>query len=185
MPDIDVFEFANIINKRDEWKMIPVIVMADELNIETEVKCFDLGAVDYLVKPIYPRSLLKRVDRAIELETLRTELEEQVARKTEDLERLTLQSITAFANVVDSKDDYTKGHSMRVAEYAVETARELGWSEEEVKKLHYAAILHDIGRVGIPESILNKKQTLTESEFELIKNHWEMMSAATAAATPA
>lgn len=171
MPDIDVFEFANIINKRDEWKMIPVIVMADKLNVETEVKCFELGAVDYLVKPIYQRSLLKRVERAIELETLRTELEKQVARKTEELERLTLQSITAFANVVDSKDDYTKGHSMRVAEYAVETARELGWSEEEVKKLHYAAILHDIGRVGVPESILNKKQALTESEFEIIKDH--------------
>lgn len=171
MPDMDVFEFANIINKRDEWKMIPVIVMADKVNVETEVKCFELGAVDYIVKPIYQKSLLKRVDRAIELEVLRTELEKQVAKKTEELERLTLQSITAFANVVDSKDDYTKGHSMRVAEYAVGTARELGWSEEEVKKLHYAAILHDIGRVGIPESVLNKKQTLTESEFELIKDH--------------
>ncbi len=171
MPVMNGFQFIDVINRREEWKSIPVIAMADEADVDTEVRCFELGAVDYLVKPIHQGSLLKRVERAIELETLKNELEKQVAKKTEELERLTLQSITAFANVVDSKDDYTKGHSMRVAEYAVETARELGWSEEEVKKLHYAAILHDIGRVGIPESVLNKKQALTESEYNLIKDH--------------
>ena len=171
MPEMNGFQIIDVINRREDWKTVPVIMMSDEADVETEVKSFNLGAVDYLVKPIKRGSLLKRVERAIELETLRAELETQVAKKTEELERLTLQSITAFANVVDSKDDYTKGHSMRVAEYAVETARELGWSEEEVKKLHYAAILHDIGRVGIPESILNKRQALTESEFDLIKDH--------------
>jgi len=171
MPDTDGFRMLNTLCGYTEEKPVPVIVMADEADVETEVKCFELGAADYLLKPIRRGSLLKRVERAIELESLRSELEKQVAHKTEELERLTLQSITAFANVVDSKDDYTKGHSMRVAEYAVGTARELRWSEDEVKKLHYAAILHDIGRVGVPESVLNKKQALTESEFELIKEH--------------
>lgn len=171
MPGTDGFRILRVLSDYFEDKKVPVIVMAEEADVETEVKCFELGVADYLVKPIRTGSLLKRVERALEFESLRSELERQVANKTEELERLTLQSITAFANVVDSKDDYTRGHSMRVAEYAVETARELGWSESEVKRLHYAAILHDIGRVGIPESVLNKKQALTESEFELVKEH--------------
>ncbi|MBE5948881.1 MAG: diguanylate cyclase [Lachnospiraceae bacterium] len=172
MPDMSGFQLMDEVSEREEWSTVPVIMMATEdMDEDAEIKSFEFGAIDFLVKPIRKGSLIKRVERAIEFGSLKSSLERQIAGKAEALERLTLQSVTAFANVIDSKEDYTKGHSMRVAEYAVETATELGWSEEDIKKLRYAAILHDIGRVGVPESILNKKQALTDSEYELIKEH--------------
>ena len=171
MPDMDGFRVMEIIREKPEFDNVPVIIMDDAMDAASEIRSFELGAADYITKSSYSTGMLKRVEKAIELKELRSSLERQVELKTQELERITLQSITAFANVVDSKDDYTRGHSMRVAEYAMGTARELGWSEEDIKKLHYAAILHDIGRVGVPESVLNKRQMLTESEYNLIKGH--------------
>ena len=69
-----------------------------------------------------------------------------------------------------AKDEYTRGHSYRVAEYAALIAAELGWSSEEIQQLKHAAYLHDIGKIGIPDLILNKPSRLTDDEYNLIKN---------------
>ena len=79
--------------------------------------------------------------------------------------------IEAFAKVVDLKDSYTQGHSMRVAQYTEMLARELGYDEETVEKYHNIALMHDIGKIGIPDSVLNKAGKLTDEEYELIKSH--------------
>jgi len=104
-----------------------------------------------------------------------------VARKADETDMLIAQRdrdkellrelIEAFAKVVDLKDSYTRGHSVRVAVYTKMLAEELGYDEEEVEKFYNIALLHDIGKVGIPDSVLNKPGKLTDEEFDLIKSH--------------
>jgi energy-coupling factor transport system substrate-specific component len=81
------------------------------------------------------------------------------------------QTILAIANTVDAKDERTSLHSHRVAEYSVMIARELGQSDEECEMLRKTALLHDIGKIGIPDSVLNKPGKLTDEEYEIMKSH--------------
>ena len=76
-----------------------------------------------------------------------------------------------LSTTIEAKDEYTRGHSHRVAEYAVLIAEELGWDKKEIRNLRNAAHLYDIGRIGIPDSILNKPTRLTEEEYAVIKEH--------------
>jgi len=93
-----------------------------------------------------------------------------IARQARDKE-LTREIIEAFAKVVDLKDSYTQGHSFRVAHYTEMLAREMGLDDETVEKYHNIALMHDIGKVGIPDNVLNKPGKLTEEEFNFIKSH--------------
>lgn len=99
---------------------------------------------------------------------------ESIDDKQKQLERVTLQTITTIANIIDAKDEYTKGHSYRVAEYSSALAEELGWSKERVSNVKYIGLLHDIGKIGIPDSILNKPGKLTDSEYALMRKHAEI-----------
>lgn len=94
--------------------------------------------------------------------------------KQQEIQRITLQTIMTIANIIDAKDEYTKGHSQRVAEYASAIAKELGYDEEAVRSVRYIGLLHDIGKIGIPDAILNKPGKLTEAEFKLMKQHVEI-----------
>lgn len=81
------------------------------------------------------------------------------------------QSITTFTNFIDAKDPYTKGHSLRVAAYSEELARRLGYEGDALKDIYYEALLHDAGKIGIPDAILRKPGRLTREEYETIKTH--------------
>ena len=81
------------------------------------------------------------------------------------------QTAEALASAIDAKDPYTNGHSQRVAEYSLAIARAMGKSEEECEKIFFAGLLHDVGKIGVPSSIINKKGRLTDEEFEQIKQH--------------
>jgi putative nucleotidyltransferase with HDIG domain len=89
----------------------------------------------------------------------------------QNLNDLFLGTVRALSSAIDAKDPYTHGHSSRVSKYSVMIAEELGLSKEEVKKVELAALLHDIGKIGIPERILRKEGKLTEEEYEEIKKH--------------
>lgn len=91
--------------------------------------------------------------------------------KNRQNQQMTFQTIRTIVNTIDAKDQYTKGHSQRVSDYSVALARELGMSQEEVEKIRYIALLHDIGKIGVPDSILNKPGKLTNEEFSLMKMH--------------
>lgn len=86
-------------------------------------------------------------------------------------QRLFEQTAKALVNAIDAKDAYSHGHSMRVAEYSEKIARELGKSAEECEKIYYAGLLHDVGKIGIDDQIINKKGKLTDEEYEAIKQH--------------
>ncbi len=93
------------------------------------------------------------------------------ARLYSELEELFKSSIRAVVFVVEAKDKYTRGHTERVTEYSVMAARELGLSKDEVKRVEIASLLHDIGKIGIPDTILGKPGKLTDEEFEIVKDH--------------
>lgn len=92
-------------------------------------------------------------------------------KKNQQIQRMTMQTITTIANTIDAKDEYTKGHSKRVATYSVHIAKALKMSDEEVRNIEYIALLHDLGKIGVPDVVLNKPSKLTDSEYELMKSH--------------
>lgn len=106
-----------------------------------------------------------------EVSEMKAKLQSDLSDKTRQLERLTLQAISTIANTIDAKDPYTKGHSIRVAEYTAQLAKALGYQEADIQNIKYIALLHDIGKIGVPDHVLNKPDRLTELEFELLKTH--------------
>ena len=98
----------------------------------------------------------------------------QLIRKQEEYRRITDQAILTISNAIDAKDSYTEGHSERVAAYSIEVANRLGMSKEEQERLYYIALLHDIGKIGITDTILNKPERLTDAEFHVMRSHAEI-----------
>ena len=86
-------------------------------------------------------------------------------------ELISAEIIQTLVTAIDAKDIYTKGHSTRVAEYSVILAKRLGWDEERIDSVRYKALLHDVGKIGIPDRVLNKADRLSDEEFEIIKSH--------------
>ncbi len=89
----------------------------------------------------------------------------------EDMQQMTIATIRTIANTIDAKDEYTQGHSRRVSDYSGSIAKELGYSESEIADIKFIALLHDIGKIGVPDSVLNKPGKLTDDEYQLMKNH--------------
>ncbi len=94
-----------------------------------------------------------------------------VRRRQEEYKNIVEQSLSTFAEAIDAKDKYTQGHSLRVAAYSRELARRMGLPDDEQERIYYIALLHDIGKIGIPDSILNKPDKLTPEEDEIIRTH--------------
>ncbi|MCM1107192.1 MAG: diguanylate cyclase [Blautia sp.] len=115
--------------------------------------------------------LTKEENILSEVNSMKEVLQENLREKTYQVESLTLQAITTIANTIDAKDAYTKGHSIRVSEYSALLAKTLGWNQEAIQNLKYVALLHDIGKISVPDSILNKPDKLTDTEYEIIKSH--------------
>ena len=115
---------------------------------------------------------LSTLSELLSIQRIENERQQQeLERKQKQTEILSLQMMQTLSTTIEAKDEYTRGHSYRVAEYAALIAAELGWSSEEIQQLKHAAYLHDIGKIGISDRILNKAGKLTEEEFEVIKRH--------------
>ena len=178
MPDMDGFEVMRQLQADEKYRGIPVIFLTADDDRDTEVRGFQAGAMDFITKPFVYEIVLQRVSRLVELNRLQKDLEKEVRRQTAKaeerqhrVEQMSLQAVQTLARTIDAKDAYTNGHSYRVAEYSVLLARELGWQEEEVDNLRHAALLHDIGKISIPDSVLNKPTKLTDEEYSVIKSH--------------
>ncbi|HAG69049.1 MAG TPA: hypothetical protein DCL38_03655, partial [Lachnospiraceae bacterium] len=112
--------------------------------------------------------------QAEELEALNGELNrysEDLLVKNDQLKEMAMQTIMTIANTIDAKDEYTRGHSRRVSEYSAAIAAEMGFSEEELRDIRFTGLLHDIGKIGVPDNVLNKPGRLTSEEYQLMKDH--------------
>lgn len=178
MPGIDGFETYEKIKELPNGSNIPVIFLTAQDDNQTEIHGFELGADDFIRKPFVSSIVQKRVKRSIENARLRNNLAEEVARQSKKaeerlkaLEQVSIEVIHTLAATIDTRDLYTKGHSSRVSEYSVKIAQKMGWDSERVEELRVMALLHDVGKIAIPDRVLNKPGKLTDDEFEIIKSH--------------
>ncbi len=178
MPQLSGFETLEEIKKDERLAGIPVIFLTADDDADTEAKGLAAGAMDFIKKPFVPEVLLLRARHTIDLIRLQRDLTFEVNRKTKELieehdkiERMSMQIVKALSGAIDEKDTYTNGHSTRVAEYAKAIAGRFGYSEEKQEEIYMMGLLHDVGKIGIPDAIINKPARLTEDEFRVIQNH--------------
>lgn len=155
---------------------LPFIVVSGAIGEETAVAAMKAGAHDYVMKDNLAR-LVPAVDREIreaQNRRERREAEERERQLQRQLQTTAIETAKMLAQVVDERDRYTSGHCERLATYATSLGRQLGLPESRLDQLYYAGWLHDVGKVGIPDAILNKPQGLDDDEYEAIKTHVEI-----------
>lgn len=164
---------------------LAVLMLTAVNDATTAALCLQRGATDYLTKPLDLNDLdtalrhaLRRRGTRIEEQGLQHWLKEEVAvqsaelrRERAKLEQVTTATLEALVNALEAKDEYLRGHSARVADLAAQVASEMGLDDEQVEQLRRAGRLHDIGKIGITEHVLQKHGPLTPEEFAHVKEH--------------
>ncbi|MBL7125804.1 MAG: response regulator [Dehalococcoidales bacterium] len=160
---------------------ISVIMITATADMQTAIQCLKQGAYDYITKPFALDEIIISATRALEKRRLELEnkeyqqhLEEKVAEQANKIRASFLNAITALVYALEAKDAYTSGHSQRVSDLSAAIARKLNLPRGQIDKLKLAGLLHDIGKIGVQESVLNKPGRLTEAEFALVKRHPEI-----------
>ena len=175
MPGMNGFETLTRLRELEAGKNeTPVIFLTADENEESETKGLSLGAMDFVKKPFIPEVLALRVKHIIELNHLQQDLSNEVEKKTKENADLFIHIVEALADAIDAKDTYTNGHSGRVASYAREIARRYGYNAKKEKDIYMMGLLHDIGKIGVPDAIINKPAKLTDEEYNTIKMHTVM-----------
>jgi putative two-component system response regulator len=186
MPEMDGYLVLSRIKAVTATAEIPVIFLTAKSEPEEERRGIAAGAVDYITKPISPAILLVRVEKELTVQHakryLREQnrwLEEQVAMRTQEVEKMRDALIYAMASLAETRDNETGNHIRRTQHYVVALARALQGharfqavlTPDNIDLLYKSAPLHDIGKVGVPDHILLKPGKLTEAEFEIMKKH--------------
>jgi len=171
MPGMDGFEVCRQLKSDKLLSRIPVIFVTALSQGENEEKGFELGAVDYITKPVSPSIALARVKTHISLAHQMQTTENLVVARTEELTRSQQSAITMLATAGHYNDTDTGHHIWRMAAYSKCLAIASGWSYNDACLLAQAAPMHDTGKIGIPDSILKAPRRLTNSEMEVMRTH--------------
>ena len=171
MPEMDGKETMRRIRETPENVGIPFVFLTANHDPEEEAACLNMGASDFITKPIVPSVLERRISRILELEDFHQNLQAKVEEKTRQYQELALESIFAIVNIIEAKDEITEGHSVRVAGYSMALAKAMGYDEQKVDEVYQTGLLHDVGKIGIPDLILKKEGKLTSEEYGEIKAH--------------
>ncbi|MGD0799563.1 MAG: HD domain-containing phosphohydrolase [Acidobacteriaceae bacterium] len=159
MPGQSGFQVCRAIKKNPETRLVPVVLITGLINTNDRIAAIDCGADDYLHKPIRREELTARVRSLLRLKQFTDELENAEG------------VLFSLALSIEAKDPYTEGHCTRLSKYSVELASALGLPEEDRVALRRAGIVHDIGKVAVPEHVLLKPGPLTDEERKLIEQH--------------
>lgn len=178
MPEMDGFETCRRIKASEENNTIPIIFLTALNDRDDILKGLELGAVDYISKPFNATELLVRVNTHLSLYLLQQDLEQRVKQRTvalrqalENVEEAHLDTIERLVLAAEFKDEDTATHIQRMSRYSALLARRVGLPEEEVNLLEVASQMHDVGKIGIPDSILLKPGKFTDDEFYIMKQH--------------
>jgi putative two-component system response regulator len=178
MPRMNGIELLTSIRTSPQTAHIPVLILTANCERETRLRALDAGATDFLEKPVDPAELLPRVRNSLtikahhdHLERQAEELEAAVQKRTAELAASRLEVVQCLARAAEFRDDNTGRHVLRVGRYAGVIGRSLGLAEEFVNLLELAAQLHDVGKIGIPDSVLLKAGSLTPEEFDIVQRH--------------
>lgn len=169
MPDIDGIEVLKQI--KDRCPQLPVIVLTGVGTHRIAAEAIKLGAVDLIVKPVNVAYVKQAIENALTGGDKKISAGNLISSTEETLKNDHLDTLKALSKVIESRDPYTKRHSEHVAKYAVEIAKELGLSTEEIEIIEQTALLHDIGKIAIKDSILHKPDKLNSEEWEAVKKH--------------
>ena len=178
MPGMDGHAFSQAVKSDESLKHIPIILVTARTGAEMLVEGIKAGADDYISKPFDSTELKARIRSLLRMRQMESELalvNKNLRVRASDLvdrqRSLFLSTVKSLVSAIDAKDEYTRHHSTRVTEFTLKIAATMGFSEKELGELELASLLHDIGKIAVPESILNKPGKLTEAEFALIKEH--------------
>ncbi|MCH7563268.1 MAG: HD domain-containing protein [Gemmatimonadetes bacterium] len=179
MPGMDGFQVMEALQGLvPEGEYVPFVVLTGDLDPEIRARALSSGAKDFLAKPYEYNEVLLRIRNLLETRMLHQQLrehndllEEKVRERTKDLEETRTELLRHLAMAAEYRDDVTGRHAERVGVLSALLARRLGLSEEVVRLIRYAAPLHDVGKIGIPDSILMKSGPLSKAEFEVMKSH--------------
>ena len=176
MPEMDGLTLLE--NLRVRYPDLAVVMVTGVSEVETAVECLQRGAFDYITKPFQLSEVHARIERALERRRLlldnrryQQHLADLVRQQTVRIEEVFLEGIQTLVHALEAKDPYTQGHSARVAAYAKVTAELMGFGDEQVQIIELGAELHDIGKIGVNESILNKEGNLSDSEYRHVMTH--------------
>ncbi len=183
MPDISGIDLLRVVKeKAPETEVVMITAYA---SIDTATKALRAGALDYLIKPFDLASVREIVNKGItkrnnarlvekrinDLQQVNKTLESEIASTYDSINSYYEETITSLVAAVDAKDSYTKGHQERVARLVVTIGEHVNLKADEITTLQQAAMLHDIGKIGVPEYILRKNGELSSAEYDLIKKH--------------
>ena len=178
MPGMDGHMFSRAVKNDEALKHTPVILVTARSGADMISEGIQAGADDYISKPFDSVELKARIKALLRIREVESELalvNRNLKMRTSDLveqqRSLFLSTVKSLVSAIDAKDEYTRHHSTRVTEFTLKIARTMDFSEKELGDLELAALLHDVGKIAVPESILNKPGRLTDDEFALIKEH--------------
>lgn len=188
MPNMDGFEATRAVKKDEELKHIPIIIVTAISDKEALKSALAIGATDYVTKPFDAEELTLRIKNVVQIKRFNDFLADQnklleskVKERTKELEELfavvkstEIEVIKLLGSVSEYRDMETGNHILRVGYISEFLARKAGLSEEECEMVLYASMMHDIGKVGISDTILLKPGKLTDEEFEIMKTHSAM-----------
>lgn len=178
MPHLDGLAVMDRLNEIVEASYLPILMLTGDISSEARRDALSRGAKDFVNKPFNADEVLLRIRTLLETRFLYLQIQSQnqmleakVRERTRELEAAQIEIIERLARAAEFRDDNTGQHTERVGQMAALLARELGLSDSEVSLIRRAAPLHDVGKIGIPDSILLKLGKLTSAEFELVKTH--------------
>jgi len=178
MPDLDGLEFIRLLRETSGRKMVPVLMITANDQKQIRYRALDLGANDFLTKPVDKVEFLARVRNMLSLNQARRQLADhaswlagEVRKATREIVLRERETVYRLSKAAEYRDPETGAHILRMAHFSMFIARELGMSVDDQQLLLEAAPMHDIGKVGIADKILLKPGRLTASEFEIMKQH--------------
>ena len=178
MPEVSGLDILRARQKDAKLTSIPVLILSGSSGDEVMREALELGATDFLAKPVDPYALSLRVQNALivkshhdHLASYALDLEEQVSRRVKQLEDSREQIVHCLARAAEYRDNETGEHIIRVGKYCRVIAEELGFPEKYCREIELGAQLHDVGKIGIPDSILLNPGRLTSEEFDVMKAH--------------
>jgi putative two-component system response regulator len=178
MPEVSGIEILKMIRTHPATRHTPVLILTANGDQDIKVICLELGATDFLIKPVDPMELVPRVRNSLQSKSFQDqlkrhaiELEKKVQERTKELDLSRRQAIYCLARAAELRDNDTGHHVIRVGRFAGIIAKNLGFDNSFVNDIELAAQLHDVGKIAVPDAILLKPGKLEEDEFEIIQHH--------------
>jgi len=178
MPHLDGLQVMDQLNEIAEASYLPILILSGDLTPEARRDALSRGAKDFVNKPFQQDELLLRIKTLLETRLLYIQIQSQnqlleakVRERTRELVEAQIEIIERLAIAAEFRDDNTGQHTQRVGQMSALLARQLGLPDSQVSLIARAAPLHDVGKIGVPDTILMKMGKLTRAEFEVVKQH--------------